>query len=114
MLFSHSHSRIWLCTTPTDMRCSFNGLSARVQHHLQHNPLSGDCFVFINRSRSQMKVLYFEPGGYCIWGKRLEQGRFAPWGTTQACESLSPARLKCLIEGLDIHVIKQRVRYQRD
>lgn len=95
------------------MRRSYPGLAALVKHHLGHNPLSGDLFVFINRKRTQMKVLYFDAGGYCIWGKRLEQGTFAAVRSQDKTQVLSWATLKCLIEGLDIHVIKQRRRYQR-
>ena len=93
------------------MRCSYNGLSALVKHHLQQNPLSGELFVFINRKRTQMKVLYFEQGGYCIWAKRLEQGTFSPSHSTDRSEQLSWATLKCLIEGIELRVVKQRLRY---
>ena len=76
MFFPESQIRIWLCTTPTDMRKSYNGLSALVKNRLQGNPLSGELFVFVNRRQNQMKVLYFDRCGYCIWLKKLEQGRF--------------------------------------
>jgi transposase len=94
------------------MRCSYNGLSALVKNHLQQNPLNGDLFVFINRRRTHMKILYFEHGGYCIWSKRLEQGTFAPSRAVNKTELLSWATLKCLIEGIDIHIKKQRLRYR--
>lgn len=69
--------KIWLCTQATDMRRSFDGLSAQVKQELGDDPTSGALFVFINRRRTQMKCLYFEAGGYCLWRKRLEQGQFA-------------------------------------
>ena len=69
--------RIWLCTQPTDMRCAFDGLSARVKQHLGEDPLSGHWYAFINRRQTQIKVLAFEEGGYCLWSKRLEAGQFA-------------------------------------
>ncbi|NKB63409.1 MAG: IS66 family insertion sequence element accessory protein TnpB [Gammaproteobacteria bacterium] len=68
--------RIWLYTKPADMRKSYNGLSILVRHHLHEDPLSGHLFVFVNRRKAQMKILYFESSGYCIWSKRLEQGQF--------------------------------------
>jgi len=114
MLCSIPAARIWLCTAPADMRCSYNGLSALVKHHLQHTPLCGDLFVFINRRRTQMKVLYFEQGGYCIWAKRLEQGTFAPSHCVDRSEPISWAKLKCLLEGMDVQVVKQRLRYHKD
>lgn len=93
------------------MRRSYNGLSALTKTQLNRNPLSGDLFVFINRRRTQMKVLYFEAGGYCIWCKRLEQGTFAAVHATQRAEQLTWIKLKSLLEGTDIQVIKQRKRY---
>ena len=69
--------KLWLCTQPTDMRCSYDGLAALVRRQLGQNPLSGHGFIFINRRRTQLKCLYFQAGGYCVWSKRLERGRFA-------------------------------------
>jgi len=68
MLSPVSRGRIWLCTQPTDMRCSFDGLSARVRRHLGEEPTSGHWFVFLNRRRTMMKILGFETGGYWING----------------------------------------------
>ena len=62
--------RIWLCLEPTDMRRSFDGLSAMVKNHLGENPTSGHWYVFINRRRTQIKLLAFEGDGYCVWSKR--------------------------------------------
>ena len=56
MLIPESHVRIWLYGPPTDMRKSFDGLSALVRTKLDENPLSGQLFVFINRRRTQLKV----------------------------------------------------------
>jgi transposase len=53
-------SRWWLCTQATDMRRSFDGLSALVRNRLGHDPLDGSGFLFVNRRRTQLKVLYFE------------------------------------------------------
>ena len=71
MFFPESQARIWLCTTPTDMRKSYNGLSALVKNALQDNPLSGEMFVFVNRRQNQMKILSFDRSGYCIWSNHL-------------------------------------------
>lgn len=59
------------------MRKQFVGLAAMVTNQLQMQAHLGDWFVFINRKRSMMKVLYYHQGGYCLWAKRLEQGTFA-------------------------------------
>ena len=67
MFFPESQVRIWLYTQPTDMRKSYNGLNALVKNQLKDDPLSGELFVFVNRRQNQMKILYFDRSGYCIW-----------------------------------------------
>jgi len=106
--------RLWLCVEPTDMRCSYDGLAARVRRHLGHNPLSGEGFVFINRRHTQMKVLYMDRGGYVIWMKRLERGRFAGpvSGSAHKAVGLSETEFAALIEGLDIAVKRRRRRWE--
>jgi transposase len=68
---------IWLYTAVTDMRKQFDGLAALVQSQLGMRAQLADCFDFINRRRTQIKVLYYHQGGYCLWSKRLEKGTFA-------------------------------------
>ena len=76
MFLPEPRVRIWLYTRPADMRKSYQGLSTLVRNQLDEDPLSGQLFVSINRRQTQMKVLYFESSGYCIWAKKLEQGQF--------------------------------------
>ena len=113
MFMPEDQHRVWLCTVPTDMRCSFEGLSARVRNLLAEDPLSGHLFVFVNRKQSQLKILFFDRTGYCIWAKRLERGQFhLPTGA----DLKQPMRLMALrlfIEGLQPERFKQQLRYQR-
>ena len=113
MLLPESGVRVWLYTPPTDMRKSFDGLSALVRHKLAEDPAGGQLFVFINRRRTQLKVLYFEPGGYCLWSKRLEAGcfHFNAQGTTK--QALSWTDLKLIIEGIDLSSVRRFKRYRR-
>ena len=67
---------------PTDMRRSFDELSALARNELGTDPASGNWFVFVNRRRTMMKVLAFDGDGYWIWSKRLEAGQFATRGET--------------------------------
>ena len=76
MLLPEPPHAIWLCTEPVDIRKSFDGLVALVTNHLLENPASRQFFVFINRRKTHIKILYFDGSGYCIWFKRLEQGQF--------------------------------------
>ncbi len=67
MFFPESGVRVWLCTQPTDMRKSYDGLSALVINQLQEDPLSGQLFFFINRKGTQIKVLYY----YSVVGQQF-------------------------------------------
>ncbi|WP_445928535.1 IS66 family insertion sequence element accessory protein TnpB, partial [Marinomonas sp. TI.3.20] len=64
------NAKIWLYTQPTDMRKSYCGLLELIKQQIKESPLIG-YFVFINRRKTQMKILYFDASGYCIWCKRL-------------------------------------------
>ena len=112
MLLPESGVRLWLYTQQTDMRKSFDGLSALVRQKLAEDPTSGQLFVFINRRRTQMKVLYFEQGGYCLWSKRLEQGRFHFNAGVDDKQGLSWTDLKLIIEGIDLASVRRFKRYR--
>ena len=107
-----NRARIWLCTQPTDMRKSFQGLGALVKNPLGHNPLSGQYFVFVNRRKTQMKVLYFEPSGYCLWSKRLEQGQFRVTPAPNGQRALSWTDLQLILDGIDVQKARQFKRYR--
>ena len=111
MLIPESQVRIWLYGPATDMRKSFDGLSALVRTKLAEDPLSGQLFVFVNRRRTQLKVLYFDRGGYCVWAKRLEQGLFHPLGAGEK-RRLEWTELKLILEGIDLRSIRRFKRYQ--
>ncbi|MGB0467346.1 MAG: IS66 family insertion sequence element accessory protein TnpB [Pontibacterium sp.] len=108
---SHIYHQV-CCTEPVDMRKSFEGLSAMVKNKLAHNPLSGHYFVFINRCKTQMKVLYFEPSGYCLWSKRLEQGQFCVHPSTSGQQSLTPSDLQLIPDGIEVQKYRQVKRYR--
>jgi transposase len=106
-------TRIWLYQKPVDMRRSFDGLAAIAQNVLSLRAASGDWFVFINRRRTQMKILYFDMDGYCIWAKRLERGRFQPVRHAGDRLPLDRAQLQCLISGLDWQNARKNKRFSR-
>ena len=68
--------RIFLCTRPTDMRKGFDGLQGMVREFLGQDPLSGHLFLFLNRRRDRIKLLWWDRDGLVIWYKRLEAGTF--------------------------------------
>lgn len=112
MWLPDSNVRIWLYSQPTDMRKSFKGLSGLVRNVLEENPLSGALFVFVNRRRTHLKILYFDGSGYCIWMKRLEQGCFqSPVGEGQSIE-LDRTTLTLILDGIDLNSVQKRKRFQ--
>lgn len=111
MLFPEGNVRVWLCTAPADMRKSYNGLVALVKNHLQDDPLNGHCYVFVNRKRTQCKILFFDRNGFVIWGKRLEQGQFVYPANGTRKRALSFAQLHCLLEGIELKHARQYKRF---
>lgn len=111
-MFSPSRAlKIWLYRRPVDMRKSFDGLSALAQATLAEDPLSGAVFVFVNRRRTHMKCLYFDSDGYCIWAKRLEQGRFQVRFDADSKVALDAPALRWLIDGIGVSSVQRFKRY---
>src|ERR1700742_1760208 len=101
MFFAEGQIRVHLYGHPCDMRKSFPGLYALIVQGLRGDPLSGDLFVFISRRATQMKVLYFDRSGFCIWAKRLEAGRFvSDWAQVRTHE-MDWTGLKLMLEGIE-------------
>ena len=69
--------RVFAYSEPVDMRKSFDGLLAITAHTLREDPLSGTLFLFSNRRRNLVKILFWDRTGFCLYAKRLEQGRFS-------------------------------------
>jgi transposase len=106
---------IYLAVEPADMRKAFDGLFALAVDHLGHDPLSGGLFVFVNRRRDRMKMIYWDADGLAIWAKRLEAGSFQiPKVDIHARSAmLSATELTLLLRGIDLSSVRQRKRYQR-
>ena len=101
MLSISPATRIFVALTAVDMRRSFNGLYAHVQTVLGQDPLTGHLFVFTNRLRNRLKILYFDGSGLWVCAKRLEKGTFGwPSGEGASC-SLRPEELQLLLHGLE-------------
>lgn len=106
--------RVFLCTRPADMRKSFDGLVGMVHDFLGQDPLSGHLFLFCNRRRDRVKLLFWDRDGLVIWYKRLEAGSFQIPGTTETGGiELQPAQLAMILSGIDLKSARQRKRFQR-
>lgn len=98
----------------TDMRKSFDGLCGLVNNQLKRNPFSGEVFLFINRRRDKLKLLKWEPGGFVLYYKRLEEGTFElPALNGQNCYEMAWTDLILMVEGIQLTGTKKRKRYQR-
>ena len=103
MIMLPSTVRIFLCTRPTDMRKSFDGLSGLVQECFGQDLLTGHLFLFVNRRRDRIKILYFDRDGLAIWYKRLEAGTFQMPATAEPDGiELQPAQLAMILSGIDL------------
>jgi transposase len=109
--------RIYVSVEPCDMRKSFNGLYALAEDTLKVDPRSGALFVFCNKRRNRIKILYFDGTGLWVMAKRLEQGTFS-W--PKAAESgkaklnLTPEALAMLTDGIDLRDGCRRAWYERE
>ncbi len=110
-----SDVRIFLYTIPTNMNYSFDRLMGLAQEIFDQDPLSGHLFLFLNRSRDSVKILFWDRDGLCIWYKRLERGTFQLLTTTNDKEGieLDYSQLVKLLGGLDLRTGRRRRRYHR-
>jgi transposase len=93
------------------MRKSFDGLSALVAGALELDPLSGHLFVFLNKRRDRIKVLYWDRDGLAVWAKRLERGTFRAPDATAGRVEMTTADLAALLAGIDLNAARRRPRY---
>jgi transposase len=114
-MIDFSDVRIFLCTTPTKMHYSFDRLMGRAREVFDQDPTSGHLFLFMNRNRDRMKILFWDRDGFCIWYKRLERGTFQLLATTSDKEGieLDYPQLVKLLGGLDLRTGRRRRRYRR-
>jgi transposase len=111
MFFPEGQVRVHVYGRPTDMRKSFDGLYALTCRELGQNVLDGNLYAFINRRGTQMKVLYFDRTGLCVWAKRLEAGRFvSDWRKVQTHET-DWTGLKLLLEGIEVKARRKRYKH---
>jgi transposase len=111
MFFPEGQVRVQLYGRPVDMRRSFDGLYALTRQELGEDPMSGSLYAFINRRATQIKVLYWDRTGFCVWSKRLEQGRFvSDWGRVSTKE-MDWTGLKLLLEGIEPRVVRRRYKH---
>jgi transposase len=111
MILAQFSGNVYLAVGSTDMRKAINGLSILVEQALDLNPFSGDLFVFCNRKRTIIKILYWDHNGFCLWHKRLEKHQFKWPRSTQEVIAIGENQLGWLLAGLDYTSAHQQLQY---
>ncbi len=111
MLSLASTLRIFLATAPADMRKGFDGLSQLVREVIDQDPLSGHLFVFRNRRRDRIKILYWDRDGLALWYKRLETGTFRFPEAKDGRVEVTPAEIAAILEGIDLSHARRLPRF---
>jgi transposase len=98
---------VWLCRGAVDFRKGINGLSILVEEQLSRDPFSGQLFVFANKKRDKVKILYWERAGFCMWQKRLEREVFKwPEHLDGNVLTLDGQQLNWLLDGYDLKAMR--------
>ena len=107
--------RVFLHAPPTDLRKGFDALSGLVTTAFGQDPTSGHLFLFVNRRRDRLKILYWDRDGLAIWYKRLETGSFQLPAVARDAVSIemTATQLSLILSGIDLRSARQRKRYQR-
>ena len=111
MLRFNPEAQIYLRTGATDMRKSINGLSGLVQNEMGLNPFKPGYFVFCNKARHLMKLLYWDRTGFALWYKRLEKDKF-PWPEDESdAQSISAEQMYWLLDGIDFFKAHKKLQF---
>ena len=101
---------VYLCRDAVDFRKGINSLAVLVEESFQLDPFSEHLFVFCNRSRNRIKILYWERNGFYLWQKRLERDRFAWPRDDEALVTLTGKQLNWLLDGVDLWALRPHKR----
>ena len=114
MLGFPSALKVYLAIEPVDMRKQFNGQWTLAEDQMKEDPRQGALFVFTNKPRDRLKMLYWDGSGVWVLAKRLEQGRFSwPLGGNGVKLSLTPEALTMLLAGIDLKNGCKKAWYER-
>lgn len=106
--------RVFLCLAPADMRRSLDGLAALTREVIREDPLSGHLFVYFNRRRDRVKVLFWDRSGLALFYKRLEKGTFglSAFEKDDASRAeIASVELALILEGIELAGAKRRPRF---
>lgn len=113
MIIDWKTVRIFVKPGATDMRKQINGLSVIVSEELKMNVFEGNLFLFCNKHRRILKIIYWETNGFCQWLKRLEKDKF-PWPMNQKeATEITEQQFSFLLKGIDFWNAHQKLEYQK-
>ena len=114
MLHLSAGCRYYLYSGNTDMRKGFDSLSGIVSSQMQLDPLSNVVYIFINRRRTQIKLLHWEGDGFALYYKRLERGTYElpRVQENECCAIVSINHLQHIFQGVSVNQNRQRKRYK--
>lgn len=113
MIIDWSKVRVFVKPGATDMRKQINGLSIIVSEDLEMDPFGGNLFLFCNKRRKLLKILYWDTNGFCMWLKRFEKDKF-PWPMNRReAGEIAYEQLSLLLEGIDFWHAHKRLAYSR-
>lgn len=112
MLGLSANLRYFLCCSTIDIRNGFDGLAGIVRNHLKKDPITGDVFIFLNKNRTHIKLLYWDGDGFALFYKRLERGRYAFTPHNEPSKQMKREELSMLLEGLSYDKMSRKKRYK--
>ena len=113
MILDFNEVRIFVRTEPADFRKQINGLSVLVQEEIDEDLFGKNLFLFCNKMRNRMKILYWDRNGFCMWFKRLEKDRF-PWPRNEKeVKEISFEQLNMLLSGIDFWNAYKDLKYKK-
>ena len=116
MFWTPAHLKFFFYRQPADMRKSFDGLCGIINGTLKEDPLSGAVYIFVNKRKDRIKLLFWDGDGFWIFYKRLEKGTFQVPDYSAEASSLefSYDQLLLILQGIDLRSVKRRRRYYHD
>ena len=112
MILDWSKVRVFVKPGPTDMRKQINGLSMIVSEDLEMDPFAGNLFLFCNKLRKILKIIYWDKNGFAMWLKRLEKDKF-PWPMNQKeATEISQEQFSFLLQGIDFWKAHTKLEYR--
>lgn len=113
MILDLSQMKIFVRTEPADFRKQINGLTVLIQEEMTEDLFGKNLFLFCNKMRNRIKIIYWDNNGFCMWLKRLEKQRF-PWPRNEKeVKEITFEQLKMLLTGIDFWNAHKKLNYKK-